>query len=148
MSAGYQPQPTPAVPTGMHQVIPNRNPSVVGVRETFETAFGGYVPADWTLDAECTLPGTNPETFYPRKGGNRMDQQAKAACAVCIVRAQCLLDALVFEVGEVGAEDVRPEVHGIRGGMGQKERRELVQAIRIGRKPMPTLADLDEPGVA
>lgn len=143
MSTGYQPKPTTPTPTGMHQVIPNRGPSIVAVRQGFEDTFGAYVPPDWALDAECTQPGTDPETFYPQRGG-RSGQRATAACAVCIVREDCLLDALKFEVGELGAEDVRPEVHGIRGGMVQKNRLKLVQAIRTGRVAMPTsLEDLE-----
>lgn len=130
----YHPRPTVAVPTGMHQVIPNRNPSVVGVRSAFEQTFGGYVPAEWTLDAECTSPNVDPGLFFPRRGGRSTAQTALAACAVCVVQEKCLADAIEFEIGDVGADDVRPEVHGIRGGMVEKERRRLVQQARVQRR--------------
>lgn len=133
-SSGYQPRPTTPVPTGVHQVIPNRGPSVVGVRQSFEATFGAYVPPDWTLDAECTRPGTDPELFYPRKGGSQLDRKALSICAACPVREECLDAALEFEVGDIGADDVRPEVFGVRGGMVSKERRRLVQKIRVERK--------------
>lgn len=131
----YQPRPTPAAPTGMHQVIPARSPSIVAVRQGFEAAFGAYTTDDWTLDAECTRPGTDPAMFHPdRAGTNRRTKEALALCAECIVRERCLEDALAFELGDVGAEDVRPEVYGIRGGMTQKDRRRLVQRLQTERQ--------------
>lgn len=135
MSSGYQPRPTASVPTGMHQVIPNRGPSIAAVRQGFEATFGGYVPEDWTLDAECTQPGTDPEGFYPAKGGGASLSKKKALelCGRCVVRQKCLDDELAFEMGDIGSEDVRPEVHGVRGGMVEKERRKLVQKLRVER---------------
>lgn len=131
----YQPEPTAPVPTGMDTVVPRRNPSVVGVKDAFDSAFGGYVPADWTLDAECTAPGVDPRIFFPSKGGRRSPEtdQALEVCSRCVVRRECLDDVLVFEVGEIGPSDVRPDVHGIRGGLGVADRRKLVQKIRVER---------------
>lgn len=142
---GYQPTPTVAVPTGMHQVIPNRNPSIASVRRSFDDTFGAYVPPDWTLDAECTRPGVDPGLFYPTRGGaNTGTKKALQLCASCVVRETCLADVLAFEVGDVGSEDVRPEVHGVRGGMAERARRSLVQKIRVERAEKTKAAVLAE----
>jgi hypothetical protein len=126
-SSGYQPKPTIPTPTGMHQVVPNRGPSIVAVRQGFEATFGAYVPPDWTLDAECTQPGTDPEMFYPTRGGaNRRTKEALALCASCIVREKCLEEALAYESGEIPTDQARAEAHGVRGGMTEKARRGLL----------------------
>lgn len=132
-SSGYQPKPTPALPTGATSIEPHstRAPRVDGVRQGFEATFGAYVPPDWTLDAECTRPGTDPNAFYPTKGGRQKDQLALSVCATCLVRKTCLEDAIEYETGVVGAEEIRPEVHGVRGGMTQKERRRLIQRRKV-----------------
>lgn len=130
----YQPQPTAAVPTGMHQVVPVRRPSIAPVRDSFEATFGGYVPEDWTLDAECTGPGVDPRIFFPSRGGKLKNNLALRLCGQCVVREKCLEDALAFEVGDVGNEDVRPDVHGTRGGMTREARRRVVSQIRAERK--------------
>lgn len=133
MSTGYQPAPTAPISTGATSIHlrTNRAPVVDGLLEAFEATFGGYVPADWTFDAECTRPGVDPEDFYPRKSGPQAEARAKKICAVCIVREKCLADAIAFETGQLGAGDVRPEVHGTRGGMTAKERRQHIQKLNV-----------------
>jgi WhiB family redox-sensing transcriptional regulator len=133
-SSGYQPKPTTPVPTGMHQVVPNRGPSIVAVRQGFEATFGAYVPPDWTLDAECTRPGTDPALFYPSKGGSQIDRKALSICAACPVREECLEDAIAYESGKVGAEEIRPEAYGVRGGMVAKDRRRLIQQRNVAEQ--------------
>uniref|UniRef100_UPI0015584E4D WhiB family transcriptional regulator n=1 Tax=Geodermatophilus sabuli TaxID=1564158 RepID=UPI0015584E4D len=69
-------------------------------------------PADeaWRLDALCAE--TDPEAFFPEKGGST--REAKRVCTGCAVRAECLEFAL--------ANDER---FGIWGGLSERERRRL-----------------------
>ncbi|MDO4792462.1 MAG: WhiB family transcriptional regulator [Buchananella hordeovulneris] len=53
---------------------------------------------------------TDPDAFYPEKGGSTLP--AKAVCANCEVRQQCLEFALEHD-----------ERYGIWGGMSDRERR-------------------------
>ena len=64
----------------------------------------------WQADALCAQ--TDPEAFFPEKGGSTRD--AKKVCAACNVRSQCLEYAL--------ANDER---FGIWGGLSERERRRL-----------------------
>lgn len=61
-------------------------------------------------DAACA--GMDPDVFFPERGGSQ--QPAKAMCAVCPVRAECLEYALTFKIK-----------HGTWGGMSERERRGL-----------------------
>jgi hypothetical protein len=67
---------------------------------------------DWRVDARCAQ--TDPEIFYPDKGGNTND--AKRVCAGCPVRANCLEYALD-----------RDERYGVWGGLSRKERERLLK---------------------
>lgn len=64
----------------------------------------------WQADALCAQ--TDPEAFFPEKGGSTRD--AKRVCAACTVRAECLDYAM--------ANDER---FGIWGGLSERERRRL-----------------------
>lgn len=64
----------------------------------------------WQADALCAQ--TDPEAFFPEKGGSTRD--AKKICAGCEVRAQCLEYALEND-----------ERFGIWGGLSERERRKL-----------------------
>lgn len=81
---------------------------------------------DWRQQANCL--GVDPELFYPQRGGSKVLQaeqirEAKAVCASCVVRAQCLSAALE-----------RQEEHGIWGGMSERERRRLQTRLpRVAR---------------
>jgi WhiB family redox-sensing transcriptional regulator len=66
--------------------------------------------AAWRLEALCAE--TDPEAFFPEKGGSTRD--AKRVCTGCAVRAECLEFAL--------ANDER---FGIWGGLSERERRRL-----------------------
>lgn len=65
---------------------------------------------EWYASAVCAQ--TDPEVFYPEKGGSPL--VAKKVCAVCPVRAECLEWAL----------DTM-EVWGTWGGTTPMERRKL-----------------------
>jgi WhiB family redox-sensing transcriptional regulator len=67
-------------------------------------------PHPWQADAHCAQ--TDPEAFFPEKGGYTRD--AKKICAACEVRAQCLEYALKND-----------ERFGIWGGLSERERRKL-----------------------
>ncbi|MDO4666048.1 MAG: WhiB family transcriptional regulator [Actinomycetaceae bacterium] len=67
-------------------------------------------PLAWQERALCAQ--TDPEAFFPEKGGST--REAKAVCAGCSVRAQCLAYALEND-----------ERFGIWGGMSERERRRL-----------------------
>ncbi|WP_308493279.1 WhiB family transcriptional regulator [Microbacterium terrisoli] len=67
-------------------------------------------PLAWQADALCAQ--TDPEAFFPEKGGSTRD--AKRVCASCPVRDQCLEYALHND-----------ERFGIWGGLSERERRKL-----------------------
>lgn len=73
----------------------------------------GYEPPDdaaWRLDANCR--GTHPDPFFAERGESVAD--AKAICAGCTVRDDCLEYALNRKVK-----------HGIWGGLSERERRRI-----------------------
>ena len=64
----------------------------------------------WQDKALC--PETDPEAFFPEKGGATRD--AKRVCRACEVRAECLQYALDHD-----------ERFGVWGGLSERERRRL-----------------------
>lgn len=74
----------------------------------------------WMTDALCAQ--VDPESFFPDQGASARD--AKAICARCPVRAECLAYALE-----------RDERFGVWGGQSEKERRRL-KGWRLG-DPLP-----------
>ena len=69
----------------------------------------------WRLLAACQ--STDPELFFPVSSTGRSLEQAneaKAVCARCLVRRQCLLFALRTR-----------QAHGIWGGLTEEERYEM-----------------------
>lgn len=68
----------------------------------------------WADDALCAQ--TDPEAFYPEKGGST--REAKAVCASCLVQAECLDYALDHD-----------ERFGIWGGLSERERRYIKKAL-------------------
>lgn len=82
-------------------------------------------PQPWKNDAACT--GLDPDLFYPPPvGGRAQAQAAKAVCAGCPVRLECLAYALA------SGEEL-----GIWGGLSERERRKiraLLNTIRPRRR--------------
>jgi WhiB family redox-sensing transcriptional regulator len=74
-------------------------------------------PADLVWQDKALCAQTDPEAFYPEKGGST--REAKRTCRACEVRAECLEYALEHE--DVGR-------FGIWGGMSERERRRLKRA--------------------
>lgn len=70
---------------------------------------------DWRLLGLCAQ--TDPEAFFPDQGGSV--REAKAVCARCEVRAQCLAYALEHD-----------ERFGVWGGLSERERRALRRMAR------------------
>lgn len=68
----------------------------------------------WAGDALCAQ--TDPEAFYPERGGST--SEAKAVCAGCLVQAECLDYALDHD-----------ERFGVWGGLSERERRHIKQRI-------------------
>lgn len=68
----------------------------------------------WRDNALCAE--TDPEAFFPEKGGST--REAKAVCARCTVAAECLDYALANR-----------ERFGIFGGLSERERRSLTNTI-------------------
>lgn len=77
----------------------------------------------WMADALCAQ--TDPELFFPDKGGS--STAAKAICARCPVAAECLDYALADDQSSY----VSPFYFGIWGGTTRTER----QAIRAALHP-------------
>lgn len=69
---------------------------------------------EWPSRAVCSQ--TDPEAFYPEKGGSTRD--AKKVCVGCPVRTQCLQWALDHD-----------ERYGVWGGLSERERRRLKQGV-------------------
>ena len=73
-------------------------------------AAGSAAEETWRLEALCAE--TDPEAFFPEKGGST--REAKRVCTGCAVRAECLEFALASD-----------ERFGIWGGLSERERRRL-----------------------
>jgi WhiB family redox-sensing transcriptional regulator len=69
-----------------------------------------FIDQPWADQALCAQ--TDPEAFFPEKGGST--RVAKATCAKCFVQAECLDWALSTN-----------ERFGIWGGLSERERRAL-----------------------
>lgn len=67
-------------------------------------------PPPWAGEALCAQ--TDPEIFFPDKGGSNRD--AKAVCSRCPVTSKCFDYALANN-----------EAYGIWGGMSEFDRRKL-----------------------
>jgi len=76
---------------------------------------------DWRARAACA--SADPDLFFPissRGPSYKQERRAKAFCAVCCVRAECLNFAL--KTGQV---------HGVWGGLGEEERARLRRRRRV-----------------
>ena len=78
--------------------------------------------ADWMAEGKCR--SMDPDIFFPSDGIGV--QAAQRICAECPVKAECLEYAL----------DVRVD-HGVWGGTSERERRRILRARRMSRRPRP-----------
>jgi WhiB family transcriptional regulator, redox-sensing transcriptional regulator len=67
----------------------------------------------WQDQAGCL--GIDPDLFFPERGAST--REAKAICAACVVRVECLEYAIA-----------NGEKFGIWGGMSERERRRVRRA--------------------
>lgn len=77
-------------------------------------------PPPWKAKASCA--GADRDLFFPGRGENDRINAAKAICASCPVRVECLDFALANR-----------ELFGIWGGTTEKERRRLRARRQPGR---------------
>lgn len=77
------------------------------------------IDEDWAEKARC--PETDPEAFFPEKGGST--KEAKKVCQRCPVTKECLQYALDND-----------ERFGVWGGLSERERRRLQQGV-VGYEP-------------
>jgi WhiB family redox-sensing transcriptional regulator len=75
----------------------------------------GPIHQEWVERAACA--GAGPDMFFQLKGGSNLP--AKAVCATCPVRQECL----DYAVGQ-------PEQWGVWGGMDRNERRAYARTRR------------------
>ena len=83
--------------------------------------------SNWRELAACQ--SADPELFFPVSGKRSAMAEvvrAKAVCASCTVRAQCLDFAVTTQ-----------QVHGIWGGTGEEERRVLILRDRRSAARQP-----------
>jgi WhiB family redox-sensing transcriptional regulator len=82
-------------------------------------------PQPWMAAARCR--NVDPDLFFPTKGGPDVTAHAKAVCAQCPVRTECL---------EYAVEN--QERYGVWGGLSPKERRPLMRERRGRSGPWST----------
>lgn len=73
--------------------------------------------ADWRASAACK--GLDPDLFHPAKDDTETTARAKAVCAICPSRGECLDFAIRMD-----------ERQGIWGGVGERTRRQMRAAMR------------------
>ena len=78
------------------------------------SALDLFIDQPWAVDALCAQ--TDPDMFHPEKGESA--KQAKAVCAKCPVRAECLTWALTNN-----------ERFGVWGGLSERERRKVTHHV-------------------
>ena len=71
-------------------------------------------PIGWHKYARCAEPDVDPEIFYVERG--QSTKEARAVCAGCPVRAECLAFAM---------DDADARAWGIWGGSSPRERRAM-----------------------
>ena len=72
---------------------------------------------DWEEYAACL--GVDPAVFFPRGQGRGSYTEARAVCARCDVKAECLRDVLRAENGTGARANYR---YGFFGGLTPEER--------------------------
>lgn len=110
--AGCPPEgPPPPMSHAERAALSNADRAAERAREREEVRGSALATADWPSRAACA--GMDTELFFPSGPGVPADPEAKAACATCPVRSECLGFAL---------DHPRRASHGIWGGMTEDER--------------------------
>lgn len=77
----------------------------------------------WMREANCV--GTDPEAWFPGKGG-RVSAVQKKICGNCVVQECCLIYALNH-----------PELRGIWGGLTESQRKAIIKEKAKQLTPWP-----------
>lgn len=96
------------------------------IHRSYEANFENY-PLSWLNEASCTKPGVDPNIFFASRG--EVTKLAKKICKRCVVREQCLDNALKTFDTFSGEED-----EGIIGGTSPRERKILRSNIQNNNK--------------
>ncbi|WP_436231447.1 WhiB family transcriptional regulator [Arcanobacterium phocae] len=80
----------------------------------FNLGYGTQAAEDLSWMEEALCAQTDPDIFYPEKGGSTAP--ATSVCASCSVRAECLEYAVT--------NDIR---HGIWGGISDNDRKRIAR---------------------
>jgi len=102
-------------------MIPTTNPFVGGRPNGRVPHLSLHLPPEWVSDALCAQ--TDPELFYPEKGGN--PEPARRICGACPVRVECCAYALA-----------NAEHHGVWGGLTCNERDRIRARARRTDRPV------------
>ena len=108
---------------GVGGPVTGTNPRLINLFAVLEPA---QAPEDLTWQDQALCAETDPEIFFPEKGGST--RGPKRVCRSCDVRAECLEYALDHD-----------ERFGIWGGMSERERRQLKRAAVV--RPQPEKAE-------
>lgn len=73
--------------------------------------------------SRASCKGKDPNMFFPKRGDNIGNAQAKAVCKGCVIRWQCLDWAMKHP--ECDFDGIIATPIGIVGGMSGKQRRKL-----------------------
>ncbi|HEX9679787.1 MAG TPA: WhiB family transcriptional regulator [Candidatus Saccharimonadales bacterium] len=73
---------------------------------------------EWRSRAECR--SMDPDIFFPAEGDKAAVNVAKSICLVCVVRPECLLDAVITD-----------QTEGIWGGATPRERRRIRRELNL-----------------
>ena len=108
------------------------------------TAAALMVPGDLSLDELVTRPawhrqaacrGRGTGAFFPSPGDSLT--AARAVCASCPVRSECLADAVAD-----------PGLQGFWGGTSERDRRHIRRELRLAGGHRTARRDLGEPDLA
>ena len=80
--------------------------------------FDLLAPAPWMRDAACLEHPTIADAWFPPRGTTAA--AAKAVCAACLVRGDCLTFALEQRIDE-----------GVWGGLGPIERQKIRKSEKV-----------------
>jgi len=94
--------------------------------------YSGSVPdtepaREWLKHAACKTEDTDPETFFPDNNTLKI-AQARAVCATCPVRRECLIDCMAHE----GARSAKTRF-GVYAGLTPRQRERLYHRLRQRR---------------
>lgn len=103
--------------TDSNSDAPNAQALMQGI---FNLGYGTLVAEDLSWMEEALCAQTDPDIFYPEKGGSTAP--ATSVCASCSVRAECLEYAV--------SHDIR---HGIWGGTSDNDRKRMARERKVAR---------------